>query len=54
MEMNNKMTNFKVIRLISKGAFAQVYEAVDMSTGQTLALKIVIFQPLLISFFSNR
>ncbi len=41
MEINNKMSHFKVIKLVSKGAFAHVYETLDMSTGQTLALKIV-------------
>ncbi len=33
--------NFKIIKTINKGAFAQVYEALDMSTGTSLALKIV-------------
>ena len=35
------MTNFKIIRTLNKGAFAHVYEALEMITGRTLALKIV-------------
>lgn len=33
--------NFKILRTINKGAFAQVYEALDTITNRTLALKIV-------------
>lgn len=37
------MTNFKIIRLISKGAFAHVYEVLEMRSGLTLAVKIVSY-----------
>lgn len=35
------MTNFKIIRTLNKGAFAHVYEVLEMVSGRTLALKIV-------------
>lgn len=34
--------NFKILKTINKGAFAQVYEALDTNSGRTVALKIVI------------
>jgi serine/threonine protein kinase len=40
------MTNFKIIRTLNKGAFAHVYEVLEMFTGRTLALKIVFFPSL--------
>lgn len=36
--------NFKILRTINKGAFAQVYEALDTITNRTMALKIVSLQ----------
>ncbi len=33
--------NFKILKTINKGAFAQVYEAMDLANGKSLALKIV-------------
>lgn len=44
MNSSNSTTtvdNFKIIKTINKGAFAQVYEAVDLANGNSLALKIV-------------
>lgn len=38
---NQKMTNFKIIKSLNKGAFAHVYEVLEVSTGKTLAFKIV-------------
>lgn len=38
---NLTIQNFKILRTINKGAFAQVYEAIDTITNRTLALKIV-------------
>ena len=38
---NMTIQNFQIIRTINKGAFAQVYEALDTITKRTLALKIV-------------
>jgi serine/threonine protein kinase len=35
------MTNFKIIKTLNKGAFAHVYEVLEMVSGRTLALKIV-------------
>eukprot|EP00347_Sterkiella_histriomuscorum_P004164 403361510 len=37
---NMTIQNFQIIRTINKGAFAQVYEALDTITKRTLALKI--------------
>ena len=45
---NQKMTNFKIIRTLNKGAFAHVYEVLEMVSGRTLALKIVSFTDSLI------
>ncbi len=35
------MTNFKILKTLNKGAFAQVYEVLEVVSGRTLALKIV-------------
>lgn len=40
---NQKMTNFKILKSLNKGAFAQVYEVLEMISGRIMALKIVIF-----------
>lgn len=38
---NQKMTNFKILKSINKGAFAHVYEVLETVSGRNLALKIV-------------
>jgi len=47
------MTNFKIIRSLNKGAFAHVYEVLEMVTGRTLALKIVRFNPPYLDLAKN-
>jgi serine/threonine protein kinase len=49
------MTNFKIIKSLNKGAFAHVYEVLEVSSGKTLALKIVRLNLLiLILYFSKK
>ena len=37
----SSINNIHVVKTLNKGAFAEVYKAIEISTGKTVALKVV-------------
>lgn len=40
---NYNISNYKIIKTLNKGAFAQVYQAIDLRNGSNVAIKVVSF-----------
>ena len=54
----SSINNIHVVKTLNKGAFAEVYKAIEISTGKTVALKVVsakrlIIQQKLDAMFAN-
>jgi serine/threonine protein kinase len=37
----SSINNLHVVKTLNKGAFAEVYQAIEISTGRAVALKVV-------------
>ncbi len=40
---SSSINNLHVVKTLNKGAFAEVYQAIEISSGKAVALKVVSF-----------